>query len=75
MNICIDKSFEKDTDKIRDKNLLNHIADCIEDVRKAENLNSIKNIKKLKGSNKYYRIKIKDYRIGIEIQNNNMIFI
>ncbi len=54
MIIRIDKSFEKDTDKINNKDLLLKIADCIEKVKKADSIQSIKNLKKLKGSNSYF---------------------
>ena len=72
MIVRIDKSFEKDSDKIKDKNLLYSIADCIELLVKADNIKSIKNIKKLKGSNYFYRIRIGDYRIGLEIKNETI---
>jgi len=72
MIIKIDKSFEKDTDKIKDKNLLNTIANCIESFEKIDNIKSIKNIKKLKGSNRFYRIRIGDYRIGLELKNETI---
>ncbi len=72
MIVRIDKSFEKDTDKIKDKNLLHSIADCIELLEKADNVKSIKNIKKLKGSNYFYRIRLGDYRIGLEIKNETI---
>jgi len=75
MIIKIDKSFEKDTDKIRDKELLLEIADFIESIEKVGNIKSIKNIKKLKGTNDYYRIRIGDYRIGLEIKNKTIEFI
>lgn len=32
MKILIDKSFEKDTDKLTDQKLLHSIADCIEEI-------------------------------------------
>jgi len=72
MIIKIDKSFEKDTDKIKDKNLLNTIANYIESFEKIDNIKSIKNIKKLKGSNRFYRIRIGDYRIGLELKNETI---
>ncbi len=46
MNIVIDKTFEKDTDKISDKDVLIKIADCIEAVQSASSLSMIKNIKR-----------------------------
>jgi mRNA interferase RelE/StbE len=75
MIVKIDKIFEKDTDKIKDKRILFKIVDVIEKVREADDIISIKNIKKLKGSNKFYRIRIGDFRIGIIIDNNIVEFI
>jgi mRNA interferase RelE/StbE len=72
MIVRIDKRFEKDTDKINDKNLLYNLADCIEILIKADNIKTIKNIKKLKGSNFFYRIRLGDYRIGLEIKNETI---
>lgn len=75
MIVKIDKVFEKDTDKIKDKKILNKIADVIEKVRAADDIISIRNIKKLRGSNKFYRIRAGDFRIGIIIDNGIVEFI
>ncbi len=75
MNVKIDKTFEKDTIKIKDKNLRLKIADCIENVQISKNIQSVINIKKLKGSNKFYRIRVGDYRIGLLINKNIVEFI
>lgn len=75
MIVKIDKVFEKDTDKIKDKRILFKIADVIEKVREANDIISIKNIKKLKGSNKFYRIRLGDFRIGLIIDNDIVEFI
>lgn len=75
MILKIDKSFEKDTDKIKDKKILNLIAECIENIQNAKRVNEISQIKKLQGYNSHYRIKIKDYRIGISMENNVIEFI
>jgi mRNA interferase RelE/StbE len=75
MVVKIDKSFQKDTRKIKDKSLLNKIAVVISEVQKAENINQIRNLKKLKGSSENYRIKIGDYRLGIIISGSSFEFI
>ncbi len=75
MNVRIDKSFEKDIKKVKDKKLLTKIADTIEQVQVAISSNEIKNIKKLKGSNSYYRIRIGNYRIGVVIEGDAIDFI
>jgi mRNA interferase RelE/StbE len=75
MQVKIDKSFQKDTRKIKDKLLLNKIAAVISEVQKTENINQIKNLKKLKGSAESYRIKLGDYRLGIIISGSSFEFI
>ena len=47
MIVKIDKSFERDTKKIKDKKILAKVADAIEQVQSSENNREIKNIKKL----------------------------
>ncbi len=75
MEVKIDKSFQKDTRKIKDKALLTKIALVISSVQQAENINQIKNLKKLKGPSGNFRIKIGDYRLGIIISESSIEFI
>lgn len=75
MKVEIDKSFDKDTDKISDKTLLTRLADKIEAIEKASRLSDITNCKKMKNSRNAYRIKIGDYRAGFEFENNTVVFI
>ncbi len=75
MEVKIDKSFRKDTRKIKDQELLNKIAETILTVRKTDNINNLKQLKKLKGSNEHYRLKIGNYRIGLLFIKNQVIFV
>ena len=75
MIVLIDKRFEKDTNKISDKSILKKIANCIIDTQNAKSLNEVKNLKKLKGFDLEYRIKIGDYRIGLVIESKAVSFI
>lgn len=75
MNVRIDKSFEKDVKKIKDKKVLTRIANVIEQVQTAINTDEIKNIKKLRGSNSYFRIRIGSYRIDISVEGDKVDFI
>jgi mRNA interferase RelE/StbE len=72
MNLKIDKSFEKDTNKINDKSLKLKIVECIENILNVEMLEDIEELKKLKGFKKMYRIKIGDYRIGLKIESDTI---
>jgi mRNA interferase RelE/StbE len=74
MTIKIDRSFEKDTNNIKDKALIKKVISCIEDVKNASSIIQIKEIKKLKGYKGYYRIRIGDYRVGLEVENDVVIF-
>lgn len=75
MNVRIDKSFEKDTDRIKDQALLTKIAHAINEIIKCQRPDEIKLLKKLKGSHQHYRIRIGDYRIGITIIEDSVTFI
>lgn len=75
MVVKIDKSFQKDTNRILDQKLLSRIANCILNTRKISTPDQITNIKKLKGSPNHYRIKIGDYRLGVIISGSEIEFI
>ena len=75
MNIEFRKSFEKDLGSIRNTILLQRIRAVIEEVDTAENLSEVANIKKLKGDGDYYRIRVGDYRIGITVNEDTVIFV
>ncbi len=75
MEITFDKSFSKSLDKINDKIVLKRIEKTIIQCEKATDLVQISNLKKMVGYKNYYRIKIGDYRIGVEITNHVIDFI
>ena len=75
MIVRIEKSFEKDLKKIRDRSLERKVALCIEDITATKNISAIKNIKDLKGSDVHFRIRIGDYRIGVIADKKEVHFI
>lgn len=75
MIVRIDRSFEKDTDKIRDRVIRIKIANCISSIIKADSTQSIKNLKKLTGYKDIYRIRIGDYRLGLIIKDDVIVFV
>jgi len=74
VKLAYEACFEKDLKNINDKNLLKKIKSTIEEIRKTDKLSSISNLKKLRGYETFYRIRIGDYRIGIEIIEDCVIF-
>ncbi len=73
MNIEFTKKFEKQIDKLNDNKVIKEISKCVKDVINANNIDEIKNIKKLKGEYNAYRIRIGNYRIGVFGEGNNKI--
>jgi mRNA interferase RelE/StbE len=75
MYIEFKESFAKDLSKM-DSATLNKVKCVIEQIESAISLNAVAQVKKLKGSAKnYYRIRIGDYRMGIKLENDKVIFI
>ncbi len=57
------------------QNVLQKIRDIINDIRTADNFSEIRNVKKLKTYDSFYRIRLGAYRIGIELTETEVIFV
>jgi len=66
MIVEFDRSFSKSLSKIKDNPSLKKIEKLILEVEKSKKLSSISNLKKLTGYKTYYRIRMGNYRVGIE---------
>lgn len=75
MQILFEASFEKDLKRIRNKNLLKKLTDIIDAVKLAPDITQIPKLKKLKGHTSFYRIRLDDYRIGLDFVDNTIIFV
>ena len=61
--------------RITDKSLLRRVRGTIEDVERAQSINDLPNLKKLKSSKNYYRLRIGDYRIGLAVEDDVLVFV
>ncbi|HPS59558.1 MAG TPA: type II toxin-antitoxin system RelE/ParE family toxin [Spirochaetota bacterium] len=75
MNLEIKKTFEKDIASISDKKLLTSITGLIDLIEKSGSLREIKNLKKIEGHDKHYRIRIGDYRIGLFVEEKTVFLV
>ena len=68
--------FIKTVKKIKEKELRLSIFSVIQEIKLADNISEIKNVKKMVGYDTYYRIRIGKNRIGIKYdkENNTVIF-
>lgn len=74
MNVLFERSFEKDLKRIRDKKIRSKVKAVIELVKNADNHQQIHDLKQLRNHKTYYRIRMGNYRLGIEIIENKVIF-
>ena len=75
MKVEFRNSFAKDLKSIRDKALLKRVRELIREVEHAKALTEIPNLKKLKGRGDYYRVRLGDYRVGIALERDSVIFV
>ena len=75
MKIEFRSSFARDLKNVRDRNLLKRIREKVEEVEQAQTLSEISQLKKLRGHAAYYRIRIGDYRVGMTIAEDTIVFV
>ena len=75
MKVAFRTQFAGDLKSVKDKRLLSRVREAIEGVEKANSLTDIPSLKKLKGAKNYFRLRIGDYRIGLALENNTLIFV
>ena len=68
-------SFKKDLKKIRDSKILESIEIVIDVVKAADTIKTVPNLIKMKGYEEFYRLRMGDYRIGIKLVNDEVIFV
>jgi mRNA interferase RelE/StbE len=75
MNVQFESRFEKDLKLIKDRSLLGKLKQIILTCKQAESFVELNNLKKMQGYDNFYRIRLGDYRVGIEFFENEIIFV
>lgn len=75
MNVIFRKSFVRDLKRIEDQTVLARVAEAIEQLEAAANLQEISNLKKMSGTENYYRLRIGNYRIGVTVEKDLVEFV
>ena len=75
MKVEFKTSFARDLREVKDRNLKDKIKEIIELVERAQSLQKIDNIKKLRGGDCYYRIRVGDYRLGLLVEGDTITFV
>ena len=72
MILNYEKSFLKDIKKLKNKVITDKLKLILSQFEEGEDIADLTNIKKLKGHNTYYRLKINDYRLGFSYENGEI---
>ncbi len=72
MQVKFETKFAKYLRAIRDQKLLNKVKEIIEDCKSVNTPLEINHIKKMQGYDSFYRIRLGEYRIGLEIINDEI---
>lgn len=73
MNIQFKSTFYKDLSKIKEQAILKLVRNKIDALKTADELSSLKDVKKMKGHDYAFRIRIKNYRLGFFLENDIII--
>ncbi len=74
MKTAFTNKFLNQVSSLRFKTIRKKVEKVILEVENADSLSQIKNLKKLRGETKYFRIRIGDYRIGLYLENEIIEF-
>jgi mRNA interferase RelE/StbE len=75
MIVRVDKSFQKDINKISDQKVKNLVAEIIQSIRETEHLSTVNNLKKLTGFKDMYRIRLGNYRVGLRYSEDGELIL
>ena len=75
MKVEFRSSFVRDLNSVRDKAILRRVKEIIERAEQTKSSSEIPNLKRLKGSGNYWRIRVGDYRIGVVLESEDIAFV
>lgn len=72
MKVNYTRAALKDVKKIKDQKLKKKLKEILINLKEAESLKGLKNLKKMVGHPYAYRIRIGDYRLGFYFEDNSI---
>jgi len=75
LRVAFKASFAKDLRKLKEQQLKIQVGEVIELVERSKSIHEVGHVKKITGTDHYYRIKLGDYRIGVVFENNTVFFV
>lgn len=75
MKTAFKEAFRRDLLSVRDKSLLRRVKEVIETIEASPSLADLPNLKALKGAKNHFRLRIGDYRVGLVVDDETVIFV
>ena len=75
MEIRFNPRFDRDTRRIRSRNLSRRLEQTIAELKAASNIRAVSGVQPIAGSENHYRIRIGDYRLGLELEGNTAVLL
>lgn len=75
MKTSFRKSFVRDLKKVKDRAIRDRVREIIEQAEAAADPAALGDLKKLSGTESFYRIRVGEYRAGVTIQGDTVEFV
>jgi len=75
VKVSFERSFLKDLKGLKDRTLFAQVDALISEVKSATTLAEVHHLRKMRGHETYYRLRLGDYRIGIEFLEDTVFFV
>ena len=70
MEVRYHRRFDRDLGRIRDRALSRSVEQVIEELKAASNITDVRNVVKMVGWERHYRIRVGNYRLGLEMDGD-----
>lgn len=74
MKVAFRSSFLKDINRIKDRKVRDKVDGLLDKAKSCNSIDELDNVKKLKGNQNFYRIRIGNYRVGLVVDKETLIF-
>ena len=75
MKVDFKKSLLRDLKRIREAHVKDRLRETIESIENAKHFQEISNLSKIKYGDRYYRIRIGDYRLGLILEGDTITLV
>ncbi len=75
MKVRFERRFYRDLRRVRDQGALKKVEALIEETKVASSVHEIHGLVKLQGYQNYYRVRLGDWRVGVVVDGDAVIFV